>query len=430
MAKLSQAEIYSACNDVVRVKKDKKKIKIDHPAKNELGPLVRYTENGNRVKVWASHLDNNAWDQAKNFADLSFVHPKGLSLMPDVHFGKDVPVGSVLPTVGVVVPAAVGCDIGCGMIAVKLDLNAKQLPDHLKKIRSVIERKVPISGGGRHKDVPEYILNQWKALEFGHKWLEEKYPHAFRKNAVEQLGTLGTGNHFIEVCLDESQQVWIMIHSGSRGAGSLIGQHFIDKALRRCKDDGSSINGLGWIHENDPMFDDYIKAVEWAQNFAMINRQSMLKATIDAISEVIGRPVEIKEKAINCHHNYIAREKHFNEDVWVTRKGAIRAQKGDLGIIPSAMGQESFIVEGLGEEESWCSCSHGAGRVMSRSAAKGRFTAKDLKQQTLGVECKKDRSVVDEIPSAYKPIKAVMNDQKDLVKVKYKIKAIICVKGV
>lgn len=752
MGKLSSAEIYSACNDVVRHKKDKKNVKQDYPSKNVLGPIVRYTEQGNPVKIWASHLDTNAWQQAESFANMSFVHPKGLSLMPDVHFGKGVPVGSVLPTVGAIVPAAVGVDVGCftgdtqvvladdskihtmkslvnkkfyvfacnsnghievaaatcvktmenaqlvkvyldnnevirctpdhkfmmrdgsykeakdleensslmpfysktdkdgyflvkqnktgeswqrshwivarsglmgeipkyendktiihhrdfvrtnnsvenlefmssrahsqyhanlverntfwqskkfeenrlkaiknkanteegykyysergtknilkymkerpehfknavkdngkrgkkiliayntsqkgiekskeiatrmytceicgvsikspiglhnhrknthqcnhkvtkieiieeredvyclqvpglnnfalaagvfvhncGMNAVRLDLNAKQLPDHLAKVRRLIERRIPLSAGGRHKEIPPYVLQAWKELEVGAKWLEEKYPRAFRKNAIEQLGTLGSGNHFVEVCLDESQQVWVMLHSGSRGAGAMIGQYFIEQALNRARAEGGAINGLGWLREEDPLFDGYVKAVEWGQRFAAINRECMMHATLEGISEAIGRPVQITSAAINTHHNYISREKHFNDDVWITRKGAISAQKGQMGIIPSAMGQESFIVEGLGENDSWCSCSHGAGRVMSRSAAKGRYTAKDLKEQTVGVECRKDRSVVDEIPSAYKPIKRVMEDQRDLVVVKHRIKAIICIKGV
>lgn len=430
MGKLNRAEIDSACSDVDRRKKDKPKVKQEYPAKNELGPIVRYTEQGNPVKVWASHLDTNAWTQAQSFADMSFVHPKGLALMPDVHFGKGVPVGSVLPTVGAIVPAAVGTDIGCGMVAVRLNVNAKQLPDHLAKVRRLIERHVPLSAGGRHKEIPQHILQAWAPLAQGHKWLEERHPRAFRPKAMEQLGTLGSGNHFIEVCLDESQQVWVMLHSGSRGAGSGVGQYFIDEALRRARLDGSAINGLGWLREEDPLFNDYVQSVEWAQQFASINRQCMMHAALEGLSEALGRPVEPTMHAINCHHNYIAREKHYGDDVWVTRKGAIRAQKGDLGIIPSAMGQESFIVEGLGEDSSWCSCSHGAGRVMSRSAAKGQFTAKDLRAQTTGVECRKDRSVVDEIPSAYKPIKRVMEDQRDLVVVKHRIKAVICIKGV
>lgn len=740
MGKLNRAEIDKACGDVERRKKDKPKIVQEYPAKNAVGPIVRYTEQGNPVKVWASHLDTNAWTQAQSFADMSFVHPKGLALMPDVHFGKGVPVGSVLPTVGAIVPAAVGTDIGCGVVAVRLNVNAKQLPDHLAKVRRLIERRVPLSAGGRHKEIPEHILQAWAPLAQGHKWLEEKHPRAFRPKAIEQLGTLGSGNHFIEVCLDESQQVWVMLHSGSRGAGSGVGQYFIDEALRRARLDGSAINGLGWLREEDPLFADYVQSVEWAQQFASINRQCMMHAAIEGLSEALGRPVEptmhaincfagetkvltwngsfsikdlagqthklltengkwieapikkfgqqnlmeitlsrsgvikkiratdnhrwilenvqrkptealtkdlkkgnrlqcsfpkpivtkIDEKGVargfvfgdgssngfksyanfcgdkdeqmmkffknfktprqyknvkrimslpldwkkeypsldeensillgwlagyfaadgdvgktgrptlssankenleyvrvlcsrlgigtfgirerirsgfgappspiylmgimrgdlsedffvldhhrenfntgknaaerrrwnvvevknlnitedvycavvegthtftledniltsNCHHNYIAREKHYDGDVWVTRKGAIRAQKGDLGIIPSAMGQESFIVEGLGEESSFCSCSHGAGRVMSRSAAQGRFTAKDLRAQTAGVECRKDRSVVDEIPSAYKPIKRVMEDQRDLVVIKHRIKAVVCIKGV
>ena len=751
MAKLSRAAIEAACDERVRHKKQVKVVQ-EYPGKNALGPVVRYTDQGNPVKIWARHIDSNAWTQAQGFAGLPFVHPKGLALMPDVHLGKDVPVGSVLPTMGAIVPAAVGVDIGCftgdtqvvladdsqnhslaslvgksfnifacnpnghievapatcvktkeksnlvkvyldngevirctpdhqfmkrdgsfeearylipgeslmplyskfdidgyflvkqnkdgegwqrahwmvarsgllgdipsyegdktvihhrdfttsnnkvdnlefmsssahsqyhrslvernshwqsaefeqnrlkafkeklrteegylfyaergkknilkymkdnpehfknavkdnglrgrtalmsynksekgrnkskeisnrmylcdvcgvevkspiglhnhrkkqhncnhkvvkvevcdekedvfclqvpglnnfalsagvfvhncGMVASRLDVNASQLPDHLAKLRRLIEQAVPVSAGGRHKEVLDDISSAWLSLQSGHQWIAEKYPKAFRPHAVEQLGTLGSGNHFIELCLDESKQVWVMIHSGSRGAGSMVGQHFIDQALRRCRENGTNIGGLGWFPEEDPLFSGYVQCVEWAQQFAHINRQCMMHRVIGVISQMIGRPVKEIGSAVNCHHNYIAREKHFGDDVWITRKGAIRARKGDLGIIPSAMGQESFIVEGLGQEDSWCSCAHGAGRVMSRSSAKGRYTAKDLREQTQGVECRKDKMIVDEIPSSYKPIKSVMDDQKDLVMIKHRLKAVLCVKGV
>lgn len=430
MGKLNRAEILSACDDVGRHKKEKPAIKQNYPAKRATGPLVRYTEQGNPVKIWSRHIDSNAWTQAQTFAKLPFVHPKGLALMPDVHLGKDVPIGSVLPTLGAIVPAAVGVDIGCGMAAVRLDVHANQLPDHLARVRRLIEQRVPLAGGGRHKEVPQPVLTAWNQLQEGYTWLQERHPKAARPFAVEQLGTLGTGNHFIEVCLDESQQVWVMLHSGSRGAGAMVGQYFINQALERARKEGGAINGLGWLREEDPLFWDYVRAVEWGQKFASLNRQCMLHATLSGLEEALGRPVRMTNTATNCHHNYIARENHYGSDVWITRKGAIAAAKGQLGIIPSAMGQESLIVEGLGEESSFCSCSHGAGRAMSRSAAKARFTAKDLRAQTVGVECRKDKMVVDEIPSAYKPLKSVMEDQLDLVTIKHRIKAVVCIKGV
>ena len=435
MSKLNQADILSAYNEfgdgdqVFHRTKKIKKIKTHSSASNK-GPLVRYTEDGKPVTVYASHIDQNAWKQAEDFASLPFIHPKGMALMPDVHFGKGVPVGAVLPTVGVLVPAAVGVDIGCGMMACKLNLHGNHLPDNLRRLRLNIEKKIPLNSGGRHKDIPLVVHQSWKSLEQGHQKIFETFPKAFRPNAIEQLGTLGSGNHFIEICLDESKNVWVMLHSGSRGAGANIGNHFIEQALRRVREDGKSVHGLGWLKEGDPLFDGYVSCVEWAQEYAQKNREVMMGLVLEAISESMGQKVVSVQKAVACHHNYIARERFANENVWITRKGAISARQGQFGIIPGSMGQESFIVSGLGDENSWCSCSHGAGRVMSRTAATQRFTSKDMREALVGVECRKDRGVIDEIPLAYKPLRSVMKDQASLVKVEHTLKAILCSKGI
>lgn len=433
MGKLSSADISSALEDFEetpktwRPKKPKEKqiVKV-----NDQGGLLRYTDQGRAVRVWTASLDTNAWNQAQSFANLPFVHPKGLALMPDVHVGKDVPVGSVLPTLGVLVPAAVGVDIGCGMVACRLNLKANDLPDHLRPLRREIEKRVPVDAGGRHHEVPDHVMRAWMGLEGGWQQLAQKTPRAARPKAYEQLGTLGSGNHFIEVCVDQSQDVWVMIHSGSRGAGAQIGQHFIDAARRRVRENGTAVGHLGWLCEDDPLFEQYVFATHWAQSFAMDNRACMLQSVLGAFEHILEKPIAITGEAVNCHHNYIAKEHHNNEDVWITRKGAIRAGVGEWGIIPGAMGQESVIVKGKGHSESWCSCSHGAGRVMSRTAASQRFTAKDLRAQTTGVECRKDKAVVDEIPSAYKPLKTVLDEQRDLIEVVHRLKAVLCVKGI
>lgn len=431
MGKLSSADIESAYRDF---RGESRKIKKKKPVKiktnKENSSVVRYTEDGKPVTVYASHLDQNAWQQASHFASLPFVHPKGMSLMPDVHAGKDIPVGSVLPTLGVLVPAAVGVDIGCGMMAVRLNINSNQLPDNIRRVRMDIERVVPMNSGGRHKEIPAHVSAAWEFLHNDYQRLIEKYPKVHRPKALEQLGTLGSGNHFIEMCLDESDQVWVMLHSGSRGAGSLIGQYFMEQALRRTRDRGLSVKGFGWLTEDDPLFHGYVESVEWAQRFAQANRESMMRSVLEVVRHHCKQEVKVVDDAISCHHNYIARESFDGQEVWVTRKGAIRASQGQLGIVPGAMGQESFIVRGKGNQSSWCSCSHGAGRVMSRTAAVQRFTSKDMKEALKGVECRKDRGVIDEIPLAYKPLRSVMKDQQDLVEVVHTLKAFMCSKGI
>lgn len=430
MSKLSMFDVMSAVDEDARehFRPHKKKVRVQHTSPN--GPVIRITEDGHPVTVYASHVDHNAWDQASKFASLPFVHPKGMALMPDVHVGKDVPVGSVLPTVGAIVPAAVGVDIGCGMMACRLSLHANQLPDNLRRLRLEIEKAVPMGAGGRHKHISTDVAQAWQSLEAGHDWIGEKNSKAVRPKAWEQLGTLGSGNHFIEICLDESQRVWVLLHSGSRGAGSAVGEFFIQRALESVRKNGKSMHGLGWFEDTDPLFDDYIKSLDWAQNFASVNRHVMMNRVIDVIRSQVKEDIVVTEESVSCHHNYVAREQFDGADVWITRKGAVRARKGELGIIPGAMGQETFIVEGKGEDKSWCSCAHGAGRVMSRTAATKRFTGKEMKEALKGVECRKDRGVIDEIPMAYKPLRAVMKEQSDLVKVVHTLKAIICSKGV
>ena len=435
MSKLSQADIMSAYRDfgmsdnIPRIKEKKKKQKQVNLERVSKDGVVRFTENGKPISVFASHMDQNAWEQATFFADLPFVHKKGMALMPDVHFGKSVPIGSVLPTVGVLVPAAVGVDIGCGMLACQLDLTAADLPTNLRKLRSDIERIIPMGSSGRHKKIDEHVILSWAPLDAEYKSLSDFSPKIVKNNPLDHLGTLGSGNHFIEICIDESKKVWVMIHSGSRGPGALIGQHFIDQALRRVREDGVSHKGFGWLQDKDPLFDAYVKSVSWAQEFAKINRKVMFEKVMGVIKGHVQKDLGVVKKIVSCHHNYVAKEIHAGETVWVTRKGAISAQNGELGIIPSAMGQESFIVRGKGSSSSWCSCSHGSGRLMSRTAATQRFTSKDMKEALRGVECRKDRGVIDEIPYAYKSIRQVMRDQEDLTEIVHTIKAIICCKG-
>jgi tRNA-splicing ligase RtcB len=388
-------------------------------------------------------VDEKTKGQLAKAAQMPFIH-KHVAAMPDVHVGIGATVGSVIPTKKAIIPAAVGVDIGCGMMAARTNLTADDLPDNLFGLRTAIEAAVPHGmsiRGSRRKgtsrdkgswgDIPDRTADAWIGLKDGFDLLCDKYPRFKNTNNINQLGTLGTGNHFVEVCLDEYGVVWFMLHSGSRGVGNAIGRTFIELA----KDDMRTwmINlpdkDLAYFPEGTEHFDDYVEAVEWAQNFAFKNRQVMMANTIEAARFVISKPFSAEIEAVNCHHNYVAREHHFGEDVLVTRKGAVRARKGDMGIIPGSMGAKSFIVRGLGNEESFCSCSHGAGRVMSRTEAKRVVSLDEHVRATEGVECRKDKGVIDETPSAYKPIEAVMAAQKDLVEVVYTLKQVVCVKG-
>lgn len=385
-------------------------------------------EPGSRpIKIWTSEVEETALTQLKNLARLPFIAPRGVAVMPDVHAGKGSTIGSVIPTVRAIIPAAVGVDIGCGMNAVRLDLKASDLPDNLREIRLKIEETIPVGAAGH----PDTMDRHKMVLRSGVMTHEVKLVHENRAKVMSQLGTLGGGNHFIEICIDENQDVWVMLHSGSRGIGNMIGTYFIEKAKKRMEQYFISLpdGDLAYFPEDTDDFNEYMDAVLWAQNYALTNRAFMMKAVIMAMSDCMGRTLHPTKEAINCHHNYVEKENHFGRNLWVTRKGAIRAREGDLGIIPGSMGQRSFIVRGKGNKDSYCSCSHGAGRQMSRSAAFKKFTLVDLVEQTKGVECRKDNSIVDEIPAAYKDIDTVMANQADLVEIVHTLKQVLCVKG-
>lgn len=377
-------------------------------------------------------------------AKLPFIHSH-IAVMPDVHWGMGSTVGSVIPTVHAIVPASVGVDLGCGMMAYRLNLTATDLPDNLAPLRAEIESRIPHgrTNDGKRGDrgawgsPPARVAVAFEELVKNERITrtQEKHPKMFALHTLEsgltQLATLGTGNHFVEVCLDKEQNVWIMLHSGSRGIGNRIGSYFINKAKELCARWHVVLpdNDLAFLPEADPIFKDYMDAIGWAQDYARINRELMMSAALDAVSVTLDRVLEIDEFAVNCHHNYVATENHYGKNVYVTRKGAVRARTGDLGIIPGSMGARSFIVRGLGNPESFHSCSHGAGRAMSRGEARRRFTTEDLARQTSGVECRKDAEVVDEIPSAYKSIETVMANQSDLVEIVAELKQVLCVKG-
>jgi tRNA-splicing ligase RtcB len=395
---------------------------------------------GGLVKGWVEgvELEADTLAQAQAAARLPFIH-KHVALMPDAHRGIGSTVGSVIPTKGAIIPAAVGVDIGCGMIAARTDLVASDLPDSLAEMRTAIEAAIPHgrtdNGGANDRGAwgtpSGLIVGSFALLLDRYCDITREHPKAAAKSPIRQLGTLGTGNHFVEVCLDEVQSVWIMLHSGSRGAGNRIGSYFIERAKEEMRRWFLNLPDadLAYLPEGSQLFDDYVKAVGWAQDYAAANRELMLGAAVAAIASVLGRGLAYNVPAVNCHHNYVAKERHFGADVWVTRKGAVRAGLGELGIIPGSMGAKSFIVRGNGNRESFESCSHGAGRRMSRTEAKRRFTIEDHAAATAGVECRKDADVIDETPAAYKSIDAVMAAQADLVEVVHTLKQVLCVKG-
>jgi tRNA-splicing ligase RtcB len=393
------------------------------------------------VKSWTRGVpfEPEAKRQLANIARLPFIH-KWVAAMPDVHLGIGATVGSVVPTLGAIIPAAVGVDIGCGMMALKTDLKARDLPDDLHSVRTAIESAVPhgrTDNGGRNdrgawSDPPEAILEAWAPLEPRLDALVEKHPALRKANHLAHLATLGTGNHFIEVCLDEEDSVWLMLHSGSRGIGNKIGTYFIELAKEDMRRHFINLPDadLAYLPEGTKHFDDYVAGVSWAQEYAMTNRRLMMANVIDALRTLPGlKPFTAGIVAVNCHHNYVEREHHYGKNVFVTRKGAVRARKGDLGVIPGSMGTRSYIVRGLGNPESFDSCSHGAGRSMSRAEARRRFTVADHIKATEGIECRKDEDVIDETPAAYKPIDAVMEAQRDLVEVIHTLHQVVCVKG-
>lgn len=385
------------------------------------------------VKIYTDEVEHSAMEQLYNLSQLPIIHSH-IAAMPDVHMGKGATVGSVIPTKGAIIPAAVGVDIGCGMNAVRLSINANQLPDSLKRVRTAIEAAVPV-GFNMHKydrarpSTVKALMGGLDEIIGRHKKIYslQKKPY---QTWVRQLGTLGGGNHFIEMCLDENNDVWIMLHSGSRGIGNTIGKYFINLAK---KDMGQHLvnlpdKDLAYFTEGAKHFDDYVFAVQWAQDYARWNRHEMMRLILEALKKHLPKFSATKE-AINCHHNYVTQEYHFGENVFVTREGAIRAGVDELGIIPGSMGAKSYIVRGKGVPQSFCSCSHGAGRKMSRGAAKRNFEPEDIATQTQGVECRKDASVIDEIPGAYKDIDKVMAHQSDLVDVVHTLKQVVCVKG-
>jgi len=399
-----------------------------------------HVEGGAPIKSWTRGVpvDEKAKEQMAKAAKMPFIF-KHVAAMPDVHVGIGATVGSVIPTKGAVIPAAVGVDIGCGMMAARTSLMASDLPDNLAGIRSAIEAAVPhgrTNGRGRRDkgawgEPPASVVEAWASLKTRFEALCAKYPRLANTNNVLHLGTLGTGNHFVEVCLDTESRVWVMLHSGSRGVGNAIGRFFIELAKKDMRTWHINLpdEDLAYFPEGTEHFNDYVEAVGWAQDFAALNRRVMMTHALDALRSQIAKPFDAECEAVNCHHNYVTRENHFGENVLVTRKGAVRAAKGTLGIIPGSMGAKSFIVRGLGNADSFESCSHGAGRVMSRTQAKKLVSLDEHIADTAGVECRKDEGVIDETPKAYKPIEKVMAAQSDLVEIVHTLKQVVCVKG-
>ncbi|MFO1051495.1 MAG: RtcB family protein [Planctomycetota bacterium] len=394
------------------------------------------------IKAWVRgvQVEDEALKQLRNVAQLPIVGP-WIAAMPDVHWGIGATVGSVIPTRSAIIPAAVGVDIGCGMMAVRTSLRAEHLPDDLGALRSAIEAAVPhgrTDNGGRNDRgawsdrIPTRNETAWERLRGGYEAIVARHPKLDRGRHVGQLGTLGTGNHFIEICIDEQLQVWLMLHSGSRGVGNRIGTFFIELAKRDMRRHIADLpdKDLAWFEEGAQHFDEYVFAVGWAQDFARTNRDLMMAQILEALrATALLPPFSADAMVVNCHHNYVQRETHQGEEFWVTRKGAVRAGLGELGIIPGSMGARSYIVRGKGNAESYESCSHGAGRAMSRGEAKRRFSLDDHARATAGVECRKDADVIDETPMAYKDIDMVMDAQRDLVEVVATLKQVVCVKG-
>lgn len=394
------------------------------------------------VQAWTDGLriEYEAINQIRNLSRLPILAGH-VAVVPDVHFGKGATVGSVIPTMGVIIPAAVGVDIGCGMCAIRTDLIAGELPDSLAPIRGAIESVVPLGFAVHGRELnPTHEGPHGRVLRVGMEALFRRFEalgilsvlgRVDARRIWQQLGTLGGGNHFIELCLDEEDAVWVMLHSGSRFIGKTIGEAAIGMARESAHRAGVPLpdRDLAWLTEGTAEFDRYVEALRWAQDYAALNRDLMLFRVMNVLREAFGRPIGSTKEAINCHHNYASVEEHFGRQVWVTRKGAVSARAGELGIIPGSMGARSFIVRGKGNPASYCSCSHGAGRRMSRGAAKRFFDLAALAAQTEGVECRKDEGVIDEIPGAYKDIDVVMAAQADLVGIEHTLKQVLCVKG-
>jgi tRNA-splicing ligase RtcB len=419
--------------------------------------IVVKTEGSVPIKAWVGRagstiingelkilpdIEDSAMSQLENTAKLPFIHKNGLAVMPDVHGGIGSTVGSVIATKGAIIPAAVGVDIGCGMNAIRLSLKASDLPDSLRNIRLQIERDVPLGQAGHNLDEPNTKARffsrfmadsiQWDMAEQTFGYITKGHSiTSLHNKAAQQLGSLGGGNHFIELCLDEADNVWVMLHSGSRGIGNIIGSHFIKEAKEEMERYFIQLpdNNLAYVPEGSAQFQRYIDGMMWAQDYALQNRAVMMELVLEALARHIPTKWNVTSEAINCHHNYATRENHFGENLWITRKGAVSAREGQLGIIPGARGAKSYIVRGKGNKESYCSCSHGAGRVMSRTAARATFSHQDLIDQSAGVECSTDKALIDEIKGAYKDIDVVMENQKDLVGIKHTLRAVLNVKG-
>lgn len=398
--------------------------------------------NMKNVHAWTRgiEVEFDAVNQIRNISGLPILAGH-VAVMPDVHLGKGATVGTVLPTVGAIIPSAVGVDIGCGMAAMQTCLSANDLPESLSSMRSAIESAVPVGFNCHDKEInPTHEGPHGRELRARMQELFARFEQLDilavlgkidARRIWRQLGTLGGGNHFIEVCLDETGSVWIMLHSGSRFIGKTIGEAAIGMAKKAAQRVGIALpdKDLAWLNEGTSEFNCYVRALHWAQDYAALNRDLMLFRVINAVSAVLARPLQLAKEVVNCHHNYASVEEHFGSQVWITRKGAVSARDGQLGIIPGSMGTRSYIVRGKGNPSSYCSCSHGAGRRLSRGAAKRLFDLNALEQQTAGVECRKDISVLDEIPGAYKDIDAVMAAQADLVDVVHTLKQVLCVKG-
>ncbi|WP_354642593.1 RtcB family protein [Kitasatospora camelliae] len=385
------------------------------------------------IRMWTdpATVEGQAMQQLRNISSLPWLH--GLAVMPDVHLGKGATVGSVIAMKGAVCPAAVGVDIGCGMTAVKTSLTAADLPDDLSRLRSKIEQAIPVGRGLHSEPVGPGKLHGLSTAGFGGLW--ERFDGIAsevlwkRERAAQQMGTLGGGNHFIELCVDEAGAVWLMLHSGSRNIGKELAEHHMGVARSLPHNQGLVDRDLAVFIADTPQMAAYRQDLFWAQEYAKYNRAMMMTLLQDVVRREFPKARVGFDEMISCHHNYVAEERYEGVDVLVTRKGAIRAGSGEYGIIPGSMGTGSYIVRGLGNAAAFNSASHGAGRKMSRTAAKKRFTTRDLVEQTQGVECRKDAGVVDEIPGAYKSIEKVMDQQRDLVEVVAHLKQVVCVKG-
>ena len=394
------------------------------------------------IKAWTKgvQIEDAAKQQLINLSNMSFIH-KHVAVMPDVHYGKGATVGSVIATKGAIIPASVGVDIGCGMTARRTTLKSSDLPDNLFALRTRIETNIPhgrtdnggVNDRGAWNTIPSKNQEVFGTMMNSLKYITDKHPALERASirAPNHMGTLGSGNHFVEICIDEEDYVWIMLHSGSRGIGNAIGQYFIERAKEEMRRWFINLpdTDLSYIPERSILFNDYFEALTWAQAYAALNRKVMMKAAINALIMAVPKSFDFDLEAVNCHHNYVSWERHFGENVMITRKGAVNAQTGVLGIIPGSMGAKSFIVRGKGNRDSFTSCSHGAGRVMSRTEARKKFTLEDHAFATKGIECRKDKDVIDETPKAYKDIDAVMKAQEDLVEIVHTLKQVVCVKG-